>query len=81
MIGGESRVESLFLDEGFGSLDEETLEVALQALGELQGSCRLVGVISHVGALAERVSNQIRVIPMSGGRSRLEGPGVTLREK
>ncbi len=81
MIGGKNRVESLFLDEGFGSLDEETLEVALQALGELQGSCRLVGVISHVAALSERVGNQIRVIPVSGGRSRLEGPGITRRGK
>ncbi len=77
MIGGKNRVESLFLDEGFGSLDEDTLEVALQALAELQGTCRLVGVISHVPALSERMANQIRVIPESGGRSRLEGPGVS----
>ncbi len=77
MIGGKNRVESLFLDEGFGSLDEDTLEVALQALGELQGTCRLVGVISHVPALSERMANQIRVIPVTGGRSRLEGPGVS----
>ncbi|HPJ25636.1 MAG TPA: AAA family ATPase [Synergistaceae bacterium] len=79
MIGGKNRVESLFLDEGFGSLDEENLEVALQALGEVEGTCRLVGVISHVPALQERVANQIRVIPMTGGRSRLEGPGVARR--
>jgi len=70
------RVDSLFLDEGFGTLDEEALETALETLAGLQQSGKLIGVISHVAALRERISTHIRVTPLSGGRSAIEGPGV-----
>ncbi|MDX8413390.1 MAG: AAA family ATPase [Mariprofundales bacterium] len=69
------RVDSLFLDEGFGSLDEETLEIALDTLASLQHDGKLIGVISHVPALKERISTQIQVHPQSGGKSTISGPG------
>jgi DNA repair protein SbcC/Rad50 len=69
------RVDSLFLDEGFGSLDDEALETALETLAGLQQDGKLIGVISHVAALKERIGTQIQVIPESGGRSILMGPG------
>jgi exonuclease SbcC len=70
------QVDSLFLDEGFGTLDEQTLETALAALSSLRSKGKLVGVISHVGALAERIPTQIAVIPSSGSKSILRGPGI-----
>jgi exonuclease SbcC len=75
MASQNVRVDSLFLDEGFGTLDEEALDVALDTLAGLQQDGKLIGVISHVPALKERLATQIRVRPLSSGRSRLEGPG------
>lgn len=75
MASQNVRVDSLFLDEGFGTLDEEALDVALTTLSGLQEDGKLIGVISHVQALKERIATRIQVRPLSGGRSRLEGPG------
>ncbi|HPS00108.1 MAG TPA: AAA family ATPase [Candidatus Sumerlaeota bacterium] len=69
------RVDSLFLDEGFGTLDEDTLDTALETLAGLQQDGKLIGVISHVAALKERITTQIEVTPLCGGRSALSGPG------
>ncbi|TWI62479.1 exonuclease SbcC [Pseudoduganella lurida] len=63
------RVESLFIDEGFGSLDGETLRVAMDALDNLQAMGRKVGVISHVQEMTERIATRIVVQPGPGGRS------------
>jgi exonuclease SbcC len=71
------RVDSLFLDEGFGTLDEDALDTALETLSSLQQEGKLIGVISHVPALKERISTQIRVSPGTGGRSTLSGPGCS----
>lgn len=76
MAGSTIQAGSLFLDEGFGSLDEESLDVALDALGGLRQEGKLIVVISHVQALKERMGARIRVNPVSGGRSRISGPGV-----
>jgi exonuclease SbcC len=75
MAGKNVRVDSLFLDEGFGTLDEEALDIALETLAGLQQDGKLIGVISHVPALKERISTRIQVTPQSGGRSVLSGPG------
>ncbi|MFA6971872.1 MAG: SbcC/MukB-like Walker B domain-containing protein, partial [Gallionella sp.] len=65
------RVESLFIDEGFGSLDPETLSVAMDALDGLQAMGRKVGVISHVQEMTERISTRILVQRLAGGKSQL----------
>ena len=75
MASRKIRVDSLFLDEGFGTLDEDALETALETLAGLQQDGKLIGVISHVSALKDRISTQIDVMPVSGGKSRFMGPG------
>jgi exonuclease SbcC len=71
------RVDSLFLDEGFGTLDEETLDTSLETLSGLREDGKLIGVISHVPALKERISTQIQIKPLSGGKSTISGPGCS----
>jgi len=68
-------VETLFIDEGFGSLDARTLDTALAALDTLQAQGRKIGVISHVNALVERIGVVVRVSTASAGRSRIEVVG------
>jgi DNA repair protein SbcC/Rad50 len=75
MASKNVRVDSLFLDEGFGTLDGEALDTALTTLGELKQDGKVIGVISHVDALKDRIGTQIVVTPDSGGRSHLRGPG------
>jgi len=65
-------VESLFIDEGFGSLDPETLETAMAALDNLQATGRKVGVISHVQGLAEHIGAQVLVTKRGSGRSGIQ---------
>jgi exonuclease SbcC len=77
MASRKVRVDSLFLDEGFGTLDDESLDTALETLASLQQDGKLIGIISHVSALKERIATQITVTPISGGRSTLAGPGCS----
>jgi len=70
MTGGQaSRVQSLFIDEGFGSLDEQALEMAIATLESLQARGVTIGIISHVRELKERISTQVRVERTSEGFS------------
>jgi len=62
-----ARLDALFIDEGFGTLDPETLEVAVDALERLQEGDRMVGVITHVPLLAERIPTGLRVEPGKNG--------------
>lgn len=70
-------VDTLFLDEGFGTLDEDTLETALNTLSSLQNEGKLIGIISHIAALKERIHTQIKVSPLRHGQSKIEGPGCS----
>ncbi len=66
-----TRVESIFIDEGFGTLDADTLDVALSTLEALRAEGRTVGVISHVDGLAERLGTWVNVEKIGPGRSRV----------
>jgi exonuclease SbcC len=73
LVSHKTKIDSLFLDEGFGTLDRETLDIALDALDNLNASGKMIGVISHVEALKERIPVQIEIKKMSGlGVSRLD---------
>lgn len=85
--GTSGGIGTLFIDEGFGTLDPDSLDVALSCLEALQAGGRQVGVISHVPAMVERIGTQIRVLPLGGGRSRVTvqsvagtTPGLALEE-
>ena len=80
MSSRKVRIDSLFLDEGFGTLDEDALDTALDTLGGLRQEGKLIGVISHVAALKQRIGTQIEVTPLSGGRSGISGPGCRRAE-
>jgi DNA repair protein SbcC/Rad50 len=66
-----SFVDTLFIDEGFGSLDAETLDIAVDALETLQGRGQKVGVITHVAAMIDRITVQVRVEKRGAGRSEI----------
>ena len=66
---GAVRLDSLFIDEGFGSLDGETLDTAMKALAMLQTSGRLIGIISHVSELKNRISCRVEVTRDAAGFS------------
>lgn len=70
-LAGGIRLDTMFVDEGFGSLDEESLQQALKALSGLAGGSRLVGIISHVGELRDRIDRQIVVTKEKTGGSRV----------
>ncbi len=74
---GGLRLDTLFIDEGFGSLDDETLELAMRALDELRQGGRTVGVISHVAAMKEQIPAQLRVTAADHGPSTVR-QGVAL---
>lgn len=69
--GRSSFVDTLFIDEGFGSLDADTLDLAVDALETLQGRGQKVGVITHVAAMIERIAVQVRVEKCGAGRSEI----------
>nr|MCR5173612.1 SMC family ATPase [Oscillospiraceae bacterium] len=69
---GGIRLDTMFIDEGFGSLDSESLNQAMQALADLSEGNRLVGIISHVAELKERIDRQIVIRKMPSGGSRAE---------
>jgi exonuclease SbcC len=66
------KIESLFIDEGFGALDSKSLAMAVSALEQLQAAGRRVGVISHVDELKERIAVRVEVTPVGGGRSTVQ---------
>ena len=66
---GALRASSLFLDEGLGALDPESLEIALGALDGLRASGRQIAIVTHVPQVAERFAARVEVVPRGAGRS------------
>lgn len=72
LAGRKVQIRSLFIDEGFGTLDSDTLDIAISALENLQASGKMIGIISHVEALKDRIGAQIEVSKQAGGYSRIK---------
>ncbi|RMG87613.1 MAG: ATP-binding cassette family protein, partial [Bacteroidetes bacterium] len=72
LAGRNTEIRSLFIDEGFGSLDETALDEAISTLENLQAAGKTIGIISHVKELKERISTQIQVIRKAPGVSTLK---------
>ncbi|WP_299754392.1 AAA family ATPase [uncultured Pontibacter sp.] len=75
LAGRRTQINSLFIDEGFGTLDGETLDAAISTLENLQASGKMIGIISHVEALKERISTQIKIQRQAGGVSKVAVTG------
>jgi DNA repair protein SbcC/Rad50 len=71
LAGRDAQIQSLFIDEGFGTLDSHNLDMAVQALENLQASGKVVGIISHVEVLKERIYTQIKVVKQGHGFSKI----------
>lgn len=71
LAGQNTQIESLFIDEGFGSLDDNTLDLAISTLENLKSTGKSIGIISHVASLKERMNTQIRVEKGGNGFSRI----------
>ena len=72
MASQNTRIDSLFIDEGFGSLDEASLDDAISSLESLQARGKTIGVISHVEMLKDRIQTQVQVHKQGGGVSHIE---------
>jgi len=72
MAGKNMRIDTMFIDEGFGTLDTDYLDVALNALSNLQSEGKIIGVISHLTELKERIATHIKVVPAGNGYSKIE---------
>ncbi len=72
MTGARTLAENLFIDEGFGALDSDSLDMAIAALETLHAAGRTIGIISHVQPMIDRIGVQIRVTRRGGGRSQVE---------
>ena len=69
---GKIKLETLFIDEGFGTLDDESLEAMMNILADLSNSNKLIGIISHVEQLKQRIDKQIVVSKDSYGNSKVK---------
>ena len=69
---GGIKIDAMFIDEGFGSLDEDALEMAIRSLESIEGDGRLIGIISHVRELKERIPQQLQIKSTLDGKSYVE---------
>ncbi len=76
MVGQNIQIDSLFLDEGFGTLDDNSREIVFHALSKLVDNNKLVGIISHVASIREEIGCVLKT-SVTSGYSSIEGPGVT----
>jgi exonuclease SbcC len=72
MAGKNMRIDTMFIDEGFGTLDSEYLDVAISALSNLQSEGKIIGIISHMTELKDRIATHIEVIPGGNGHSKIQ---------
>ncbi|MDO5615107.1 MAG: SbcC/MukB-like Walker B domain-containing protein [Cruoricaptor ignavus] len=72
MAGKNMQIDTMFIDEGFGTLDSDYLDVALTALSNLQSEGKIIGVISHLSELKERIATHIEVVPSGNGHSKIQ---------
>ncbi len=72
LAGSKTRIDSLFIDEGFGTLDPQTLDTVVATLENLQATGKMIGIISHIELLKERITSQIQVIRLGGGVSTIK---------
>jgi exonuclease SbcC len=72
MASKNMQIDTMFIDEGFGTLDSEYLDVALNTLSNLQSEGKIIGVISHLSELKDRIANHIEIIPGGNGFSRIK---------
>ncbi|MBU6159180.1 MAG: AAA family ATPase [Bacteroidetes bacterium] len=72
MASSNMRIDTMFVDEGFGTLDADYLDVALSALSSLQSEGKIIGVISHIAELKERITTHIEVQSVGNGRSTIQ---------
>ncbi|MCC6251897.1 MAG: AAA family ATPase [Bacteroidia bacterium] len=75
MASKSMRIDTMFIDEGFGTLDSDYLDVALNALSNLQSEGKIIGVISHLSELKERIAIHIEVIQGGNGHSKIQITG------
>lgn len=72
MASKNMRIDTMFIDEGFGTLDSDYLDVALNALSNLQSEGKVIGVISHLTELKERIATHVEVVPSGNGHSKIQ---------
>lgn len=72
MVSKNMTIDTMFIDEGFGTLDSDYLDVALNALSNLQNEGKVIGVISHLTELKERIATHIEVVPSGNGHSMIQ---------
>ncbi|NLO72365.1 MAG: AAA family ATPase [Porphyromonadaceae bacterium] len=72
MASKNMRIDTMFIDEGFGTLDSDYLDLALNALSNLQSEGKIIGVISHLTELKERIATHMEVIPIGNGHSKIQ---------
>ncbi|MBE0422458.1 MAG: hypothetical protein IBX66_00800 [Lutibacter sp.] len=65
-------IDTMFIDEGFGTLDADYLDIALNALSNLQSEGKIIGVISHLAELKERIATHVEVVPSGNGHSKIQ---------
>lgn len=76
LVSKRLAIETLFLDEGFGTLDADSLETVLSVLETFRAQGKQIGIISHVEALKERIPAKIEVVPLGNGHSKIVVPGM-----
>ncbi|KXK41219.1 MAG: SMC domain-containing protein, partial [Bacteroidetes bacterium OLB11] len=71
MASKNMRIDTMFIDEGFGTLDSDYLDIALNTLSNLQSEGKIIGIISHLTELKERIATHIEIVQIGNGHSKI----------